>query len=72
MLQSEIPKTIEEMLGVGACGCLQVAGAGFNGLIFPQIDLRKTVERKQEKVKLGEKQENRRKGKINDQMISRP
>ena len=59
------------MLGVGACGCLQVAGAGFNGLIFPQIDLRKTVERKQEKVKLGWG-ENRRKGKINDQMISRP
>ena len=41
------------MLGVGACGCLQVAGAGFNGLIFPQIDLRKTAERKQENVKLG-------------------
>ena len=50
----ESPKSIEETLGrEGACGCLQVAGVGFNGLIFPQIDLRKTVERKQEKVKLG-------------------
>ena len=29
------------MLGEGDCGCLQVAGVGFNGLIFPQIDLGK-------------------------------
>ena len=36
----ESPKTIEEMLGrEGTCECLQVAGVGFNGLIFPQIDL---------------------------------
>ena len=26
-------------MGDGACGCVQVAGVGFNGPMFPQIDL---------------------------------
>lgn len=38
-------------MGEGACGCLQVAGVGFNGLIFPQIDLASRKDRKVEKGK---------------------
>ena len=48
----ESPKTIEEMLGrEGACGCLQVAGVGFNGLIFPQIDLARIGLRGRRRIK---------------------
>ena len=56
--QETLRKTMEETLWeVGASRCLQVAGAGSNGLIFSQIDLlarpppypilNKTCERKQ-------------------------
>ena len=48
VLKREIPKTIEED---GACGCVQVAGVGFNGPMFPQIDLGRIGRRKGRRVR---------------------